>query len=177
MKFKTILLLALVALCITSNAFAQIKAGTYRLTTEWLGDDKALDMVNDGEKNEKINMADAGDFSGQHWIITPVSASLTGGVGGFYRITNVFGGKDKSLDVVNDGTNDRLRVTKTGHFLGQYWRITPVKEHEGYYRLTTQWRGTGFSLEVVSADDNAQLRLTKTGDLTGQYWKLTPIEE
>jgi hypothetical protein len=177
MKIKSILFCMGILMCFAQNSFAQIKAGTYRLTTEWLGSDKALDMVNDGEKNEKINMADVGDFSGQHWIITPVPAATTGGVGGFYRITNVFGGTGKSLDVVNDGTNDRLRVTKSGHFMGQYWRITPVKECEGCYRLTTQWRGTGFSLEVVSADDNTQLRLTKTGDLTGQYWHLTPIED
>lgn len=47
-------------------------------------------------------------------------------------------GDDKSLDIVNDGKNDKLQLAKTGNFGGQVWKITPLGD--GEYRLTSQWQ-------------------------------------
>jgi hypothetical protein len=43
--------------------------GYYRFTTQWQGDGKSLDIVNDG-KNNQVILADTGNFSGQIWRIT-----------------------------------------------------------------------------------------------------------
>ncbi|CAF4341831.1 unnamed protein product, partial [Rotaria sordida] len=55
----------------------------------------------------------------------------------YYRLTTQWQGDGKSLDIVNDGTNNRPILAATGALTGQYWKITPIGN--GYYRLTTQW--------------------------------------
>jgi hypothetical protein len=60
----------------------------YRLTTNWQGECKSLDIVNDGNNNRPI-LAKSGDFSGQHWkvskakFITTPPVSL--GLNSFYK--------------------------------------------------------------------------------------------
>lgn len=58
--------------------------------------------------------------------------------GKYYRLTTKLQGDDKSLDIVNDGKNDKLQLAKTGNFGGQVWKITPLGD--GEYRLTSQWQ-------------------------------------
>lgn len=139
--------------------------GFYRLTTQWLGETKSLDVVNDG-KNNQLQMADSGNYSGQFWKLTPVG-------NGFYRLTTQWLGEEKSLDVVNDGTNNKLQMAKSGDFSGQFWKITPVKN--GFYRLTTKWLGETKSLDVVNDGTNNKLQLAKSGDFSGQLWKISPV--
>lgn len=141
----------------------------YRLTTQWQGDGKSLDVVNDGKNNDQLVLADTGDFSGQYWKFTPLE-------GGYYRLTTEWLGAGKSLDVVNDGkSNSQLILAKTGNFTGQYWKITRMGD--GYYRLTTQWRGVGKSLDVVNdGKTNDQLILANTANVSGQSWKITKVK-
>ncbi|WP_052161578.1 RICIN domain-containing protein [Hoeflea sp. BAL378] len=134
----------------------------YRLTTEWQGDGKSLDVVNDGA-NDQLILADTGDYSGQYWKFTSVGD-------GFYRLTTQWQGAGKSLDVVNDGTNEKLILADTGNYSGQNWRVE--RQANGYYRMTTQWQGAGKSLDVVNDGVNNQVRLAPTGDYSGQYWKI-----
>ncbi len=91
----------------------------YRLTTQWLGDGKSLDIVNDGTNNQ-IQMADTGAYSGQQWKITSLG-------NGYYRLTTQWLGNGKSLDVVNDGTNNKLQMADTGDFSGQFWKFTKIE--------------------------------------------------
>ncbi len=92
----------------------------------------------------------------------------------YYRLTTVWQGEGKSLDIVNDGKdNNQPILAKTGKYTGQYWKITPAKG--SYYRLSTEWRGEGMSLDVINdGQNNDQLTLAVTTDATGQYWKITP---
>lgn len=141
----------------------------YRLTCQWQGEGKSLDIVNDGKNNNQLQLANTGKFTGQAWKITPLGK-------GFYRLTTMWQGEDKSLDVVNDGkNNNKLQLAKTGRYSGQAWKITPVGN--GYYRLTTKWQGDGKSLDVVNdGKNNNQLQLAKTGKYSGQLWKITEIK-
>ena len=93
----------------------------------------------------------------------------------FYRLTTLWQGACKSLDIVNDGiNNNQPKLAKTGLYSGQYWKISPVGA--GYYRLTTWWQGTGKSLDIVNDGiNNNEPILTNTGFYSGQYWKITPI--
>ena len=134
----------------------------YRLTTQWQGDGKSLDVVNDGANNQLI-LADTGDYTGQYWKFTSLGD-------GYYRLTTQWQGAGKSLDVVNDGANDKLILADTGNFSGQHWRVE--RQANGYYRLTTQWQGPGKSLDVVNDGANDKLNLAATGDYSGQYWNI-----
>ncbi|CAF4899864.1 unnamed protein product [Rotaria sp. Silwood1] len=140
----------------------------YRLTTQWQGNNKSLDVVNDGKNNNQLILATTGNYSGQYWKITPTD-------NGFYRLTTQWQGDKKSLDVVNDGkNNNRLILAKTGNYSGQSWRITETGN--GFYRLTTQWQGDDKSLSIVKdGKNNNQLILAKTSDCQEQYWKITKV--
>ena len=128
---------------VENSAAAQERFDTksyYRLTTQWQGDGKSLDVVNDGKNNQLI-LAMTDNVSGRSWRITPLG-------GGYYRLTTQWQGNGKSLDVVNDGKNNQLILAKTANVSGQFWKITA--SGDGYYRLTTQWQGDGKSLDVVN---------------------------
>lgn len=139
--------------------------GYYRLTNQWQGSDKSLDIVNDG-RNNQVQMAPTADVTGQKWILTPTGD-------GYYRLTTLWLGNNKSLDVVNDGNNNKLQMVTTGNVTGQKWKVTPLDS--GYVRLTTKWQGTDKSLDVVNDGKNNQLQLAKTGNFTGQKWKLNSV--
>jgi len=89
-----------------------------------------------------------------------------------YRLTNRSIGESRSLDVINDGANNKLQLAASGPQTGQFWKITPVGN--GYFRLTTKWLGESRSLDIVPDGSNNKLRLADTGDFSGQFWKLTP---
>lgn len=91
---------------------------------------------------------------------------------GYYRITNRSIGDSRSLDVINDGANNKLQLAASVPQTGQFWKITPVGN--GYYRLTTKWLGESRSLDIVPDGVNNKLRLADSGVFTGQFWKLTP---
>ncbi|OYU46681.1 MAG: hypothetical protein CFE44_00910 [Burkholderiales bacterium PBB4] len=114
-------LLAQTALTGTAAIAAPVFDGKafYRLTTEWQGDSKSLDIVNDG-KNNQPTLAKTEDVSGQLWKITPIA-------GGFYRLTTQWLGDGKSLDIVNDGKNNQPVLAKTESVSGQSWKITKTK--------------------------------------------------
>ncbi len=134
------------------------------LSTEFQGDGKVLDVVNDGAGNNQLTLAKKEDVSGQLWKVAPLG-------GGYYRLTTQWRGDEYSLDVVNDGKkNNQLQLAKTGDVGGQKWKITAQKD--GYSRLTTEWRGDGFSLDVVNAGkDSNSLVLSPSGNVSGQAWK------
>lgn len=140
-------------------------SANYRLTTQWQGDGKSLDILNDGTNNHPW-LGDTGPYSGQFWKLTPVG-------NGYYRLTTQWLGEEKSLDIINDGTNNKPIMTNTGGYTGQYWKLTPLPG--GYYRLTTQWLGDGRSLDVINDGNNNQVILTESANASGQYWKLTKL--
>lgn len=138
----------------------------YRLSSQWQGEGLSLDVINDG-KNNQIQLARTGEYSGQLWKFTPMP-------GGFYRITSQWQGEGKSLDVVNDGKNNRLQLADTGDYSGQFWKIIP--QGNGYAKLTTQWQGDGKALDVINDGRNNRLQLANSGNYSGQFWKLTKYQ-
>ncbi|CAF3772117.1 unnamed protein product [Rotaria sordida] len=91
----------------------------------------------------------------------------------YYRLTTQGQGDNQSLDIINDGTNNKLRLAPTGGYTGQFWKITLIGN--GYYRLTTLWQGDGKSLDIANDGTNNTPILAATGAYSGQYWKITPI--
>lgn len=91
----------------------------------------------------------------------------------YYRLTTVFQGECKSLDVVNDATDDKLVLDRSAHVSGQSWRISHLGG--GYYRLTTLWKGAGKSLDIINDAQDNKPQLAATGNFLGQSWKITPL--
>lgn len=136
----------------------------YRLTTQWQGDGKSLDIVNDQAKNTPA-LANSGNFSGQFWKLTPLGD-------GHYRLTTQWQGDGKSLDIVNDGKNNNRPVLgNSGNYSGQMWKISPSSG--GFHRLTTKWKGDCEALDIINDGRNNSLILGKGANVSGQAWKLT----
>lgn len=135
----------------------------YRLTTQWQGECKGLDIVNDAHDNRPI-LADAANVSGQLWKITPLGD-------GYYRLTTQWKGTGKSLDIVNDAHDNRPTLAKTADVSGQHWKITPTGD--GYYRLTTMWQGPGKSLDIINDAHDNRPTLANTANVSGQRWRFT----
>ena len=140
-------------------------ASYYRLTTQWQGDGKSLDILNDGQNNKPILAATA-NYSSQMWKLTPLG-------NGFYRLTTQWQGDGKSLDIINDGQNNKPILAATGNYSGQMWKLAPLGN--GFYRLTTQWQGDGKSLDIINDGQNNKPILAATGNYSGQMWKLTQV--
>jgi hypothetical protein len=105
----------------------------YRFTTQWQGDNKSLDIVNDGKNNNQLILAQTGNHSGQHWKITLVE-------NGYYRLTTEWQGNDKCLSFIKDGqSNYQLILAKSGADSSQFWRISLLNDN--YYRLTSKREG------------------------------------
>ena len=135
----------------------------YRLTTQWQGECKGLDIVNDAHDNRPI-LADAANVSGQLWKLTPLG-------NGYYRLTTQWKGTGKSLDIVNDAHDNRPILAKTADVSGQHWKLTPTGD--GYYRLTTMWQGPGKSLDIINDAHDNRPTLANTANVSGQRWRLT----
>jgi Ricin-type beta-trefoil lectin domain len=140
-------------------------AQSYRsFKTDFTGDGKCLDVVNDGTNNQ-LQMADCGNFSGQFW------STVASGVKGYVRLRNNFTGDGKCLDVVNDGTNNKLQMADCGNFTGQLWQVAKPKK-AAFYRMSNQFTGSNKCLDIVNDGTNNKLQMADCGNFTGQFWRI-----
>jgi len=86
----------------------------------------------------------------------------------YYRLTNLWQGEGRSLDVHPEGKGLMMGVTSDA--TGQLWKIKSLGD--GNYRLTNQWQGEGKSIDVVNDGKNNQLAMVDTGNYSGQVWKI-----
>jgi hypothetical protein len=90
------------------------------------------------------------------------------------HLWNEGAGSGQCLDIVNDGTKDKLRVTGCGDFSGQAWTLLPTDE-PGYYRLQTAFTGAASCLDVINDGVNDRVRMSSCANVTGQHWELARL--
>jgi Ricin-type beta-trefoil lectin domain-like len=91
-----------------------------------------------------------------------------------YRITNLWQGEKKSLDILNDGKQNNFPWLSTSEDVsGQSWKI--VATGDGYFKLSTTWHGPGKVLDVINDGKNNKLQLANNGAYSGQYWKIASV--
>lgn len=90
------------------------------------------------------------------------------------RLWNDGAGSGQCLDIVNDGFNDKLNVTRCADVSGQSWTLVPsgVPDH---YRLQAAFTGTGRCLDVINDGVNDRVRMASCANVTGQEWELTRL--
>lgn len=135
----------------------------YRLTNIWTGVDYALDV---NPENLVISMAPTGASEGQLWKITPQG-------GGAIKLSCKSQGPDKVIDVINDGTNNTMRLTDNAGYSGQYWMIVP--SGEGLYRFANGWQ-TEKALDGDIDPENPVAFLNPVGNIASQFWRITEVE-
>lgn len=138
----------------------------YRLTNDYTGQQKALDVINDGTGQYKLHMVDSDNYSGQFWRFSQRTTNK-------YDLSTLWLGQDKCLDVINDaGTaSTSVHLADKGDYSGQFWTLTPWGD--GSWRLTNDFTGPDKHLDVYSDTKEAFLG---TDNHSGQHWYLTRIE-
>ncbi|HSI64557.1 MAG TPA: RICIN domain-containing protein [Candidatus Saccharimonadia bacterium] len=167
---KTLAIIFGVAFILMTRVHALEDGFYYYLSVEFEGEERVLDIQNDGE-NTPIILSKKSSEPTQLW-------RLTDNHEGYYRLTTMWLGVSYSLDIVNDGQdNNRIVINKSADYSGQLWRITPLAGDA--YRLTSQWRGSKFSLAASrdAASKTTVPMLVPTGDAPGQLWKITKSEK
>ncbi len=86
----------------------------------------------------------------------------------WFRLNFDVFGNSRSVDVLNDATDDKLTVAPSGSFTGQYWRFEQT-DRVNYYRLSCRWQGID---RVLSAQANGLATLVARSSDPAQYWKI-----
>ena len=144
---------------------ANAQTSDSQLKTQFTGENKCLDIINDGENN-KPTMADCGNFSGQFWSVERTKTR------GYYRLRTQFTGKNKCLDIINDGENNKPTMADCGNFSGQFWSVERTKTR-GYYRLRTQFTGKNKCLDIINDGENNKPTMADCGNFSGQFWNFS----
>jgi len=150
---------------------------TYRLTTEFTGDNNALSVVDDnGIENldetatqndavpTQLRLRPVANVAEQRWKFTRLDD-------GRYTISNQSIGDGYSIDVVNDGVLDRIQMAPTANVSGQFWTIT--LRSNGYCQLTNSFTGSEIALDIRSDGNQDEPMLAPVGDFSGQSWRFT----
>jgi len=146
LKLSFIIVFALLA---TQCAFFQSqKNRTYRLTNKTFEAERSLAYAGKEPEGFLLKMLDTDGATDQLWQLTPEG-------GDFYRIKNKAskerslnkGTIERSLEVIDNETDDLLQMADSADDEGQLWEIVPVEKD--FYRLSNKWRGANKSLATV----------------------------
>ena len=135
----------------------------YRLTNIWTGEEYSLDV---NPENMIISMAVTGTSEGQLWKFMPQG-------GGAIMLSCKSLGEGKVIDVINDGTNNKMRLTDKAGYSGQYWMIVP--SGEGLYRFANGWQ-TEKALDGNIDPENPVAFLSPVGNVASQFWRITEVD-
>jgi hypothetical protein len=141
----------------------------HRLSTEFRGQNRALDVFNGGPNKNMTHLTALQDTPGQYWRFQPNQD-------GSYRVTNKLRGPDTCLDVFNGGSNDgQPYLVKCSNASGQGWKL---KSDGTWIRFTTLFRGPGICLDIINdGSNNDQPYLAPCAAFSGQFWLLSRTDK
>ncbi len=90
------------------------------------------------------------------------------------RLRNTLTGADTCLDIIEDGKNNRLTMTKCANVAGQRWSMTASEKNPESYRLQTPFTGMDKCLNIINDGENNKVTMAKCDSLPGQLWSVTP---
>jgi hypothetical protein len=90
------------------------------------------------------------------------------------RFRNTLTGADTCLDIVEDGKNNRLTMTKCANVAGQRWSMTATEKNPQAYQLQTPFTGMDKCLSITNDGANNKVTMAKCSNLPGQLWSVTP---
>lgn len=133
----------------------------YRITNMWKGENLSLAVVNDGQCNCHLQLAQTAKANEQLWKISPTK-------NGYYRLKPKKQGKGKCLSLKNNVP----QIADCGKFQEQLWQF--VSSNDGHFHLYPLSQGESKVLDVMNDGKNSILLGQKKG-YSGQFWKLTKV--
>lgn len=89
-----------------------------------------------------------------------------------HRLQTPFTGKDKCLDIINDGANNRPVLATCANVSGQIWTFEPLGI-PGHFHLHAQFAGAGKCLDIINEAKRDTPIMAPCGNFSGQHWTLT----
>lgn len=141
----------------------------HRLSTQFRGQNRALDVFNGGPNKNMTHLTALQDAFGQYW-------RFQRNQDGSYRVTNKLRGPDTCLDVFNGGSNDgQPYLVKCSNVSGQAWKL---KSDGTWVRFITQFNGSGMCLDIINdGSNNDQPYFAPCGIFSGQFWLLSRTDK
>ena len=138
----------------------------YRLSTEYLGRDMPLGVINGGSLNNAAKLEPLAESSAQYWHIVP-------SVRGTIRLTTMFRGQGECLGVIPDGDRQgEAALLPCDESESQRWGLDT---REARLRLTNEAFGATKCLDVIGdGPGKNRLYLNDCGFWAGQLWTLKP---
>lgn len=137
--------------------------GGARMTNQFTGPNKCLDIVNDG-RNNRLILAQCGNYTGQSWIAFD-SDDLEGY--GFFK--TAFTGPNKCLEA--DSRTGQVYMTDCASVPGQHWTLSPMNGDRNRVRLQNLGMGPNYCLDVVNDGVNNKVHMAACGNYSGQFWR------
>jgi hypothetical protein len=136
----------------------------YRMMNTYSGPLLALDVDSNGS-TYAVKMASISDDAGQYWRCIHLGNND-------YNLRTRFLKDQYSLDIVNDGTNTKPHMAKSGGYTGQRWHFT--RQDDGTFKLSNDFTGNSKFLDVYSNIQFGQMSNSNV-DYTGQHWTFKKI--
>ncbi len=93
----------------------------------------------------------------------------------YVQLTTLWHGKQKALEVINNGYNNRLRLADAANVSNQYWRLKNLGN--GHFRIMNLMMGEENSIDLIEEKGNFVPQIAKTGNFSAQNWKITRVEK
>jgi hypothetical protein len=93
----------------------------------------------------------------------------------YYRLRNNYSGRNRALDVVNDGRDYALKMAPVGDYSGQFWYF--VRLGHNVYNIRCRFLGDAYSLDIFNDGTNDKPHMAKTNDVTGQRWHFLHLSD
>jgi hypothetical protein len=165
-----LLTLALVGLSAAAVRAQEIRTDIYyRLSTEYLGRDMPLGVINGSALNNAAILEPLAESSAQYWHIVPSAR-------GTIRLTTMFRGQGECLGVIMDGERrGEAALLPCDETAGQRWALDT---REARLRLTNDALGGTLCLDVFGEGARKnRLYLNECGFWAGQLWTLKPTDQ
>ncbi|KAK0708685.1 ricin B lectin domain-containing protein [Lasiosphaeris hirsuta] len=130
---------------------------------------KSLDVINDGKQESEgnIQIANSGDFSGQHWQLRPSKSHP-----GYFNLVTLWLGTGRALDVYGDDKT-RPHLAKAGNYSGQRWQL--IGQGGDVWKLTNLYSGP--ELFLSTNESGEKVEMAAAGGDSNQRWTLIKIRE
>jgi hypothetical protein len=141
----------------------------YRLSTEYLGRDMPLGVLNGSALNNAAILEPLAESSAQYWHIVPSAR-------GTIRLTTMFRGQGECLGVIMDGERrGEAALLPCDETAGQRWALDT---RETRLRLSNDALGGTLCLDVFGEGPRKnRLYLNECGFWAGQLWTLKPTDQ
>ena len=90
----------------------------------------------------------------------------------YYRISNVYAGTTKALEIQPSANTYVLQMSPISRKYSQQFYFVPFSD--GSFAIRSRKLGDEFSLDVINDSSKSRVIMASSGDYSGQSWRIIP---